>query len=236
MFPFEAWLAEANNHLKKTGRPLVSLCFAQSLDGSLSDRPGKSYAISGSQALHLTHRLRSLHAAILVGIGTVLADDPQLTVRLVDGEHPRPIVLDSKLQTPAAARLLRSATLTPWIFTTGHAPPERCQALETAGAEIIALPEDELGRISLPEMLDFLGQRRVPSLMVEGGGRILQAFFQQGLVDLTIITVAPLFLGGVPVIEPWGRSLQSPIRLSEAGSQRLGDDLVIWGRLKAPDV
>lgn len=234
MYPFEAWLAEANSHLEKTGRPLVSLCYAQSLDGSLSDRPGRSYAISGAQTLQLTHRLRSLHAAILVGIGTVLADDPRLTVRLADGKQPRPIVLDSSLQTPASARLIQSAVLPPWIITTRHAQPERRTVLESTGAEIIELPDDERGRIALPALLEYLGQRGISRLMVEGGGRILQAFLDAQLADLAIITIAPLFLGGVPVIEPWGRSIQTPLRLSEAGSQQLGEDVVIWGRLKAP--
>lgn len=214
---------------------MVSLCFAQSLDGSLSDQPGKPYPLSGLESLHLTHRLRSLHAGILVGIGTVLADDPQLTVRLTDGEQPQPIVLDSNLQTPPSARLIQSAVRSPWIFTNHTASSERRAALKVRGAEIITLPADGLGRISLPDLLDYLGQRKIKSLMVEGGGRILQAFLQQGLADLAIITVAPLFLGGVPVIEPWGRNLQAPIRLSELGSQQLGEDLVIWGRLKAPD-
>lgn len=234
MYPFEAWLAEANRHLEKTGRPLVSLCYAQSLDGSLSDKPGRSFAISGAQTLQLTHRLRSLHAAILVGIGTVLADDPRLTVRLADGKQPRPIVLDSSMQTPPTARLIQSAVLPPWIITTGRAPPERRTVLESTGAEIIELPDDERGRISLPALLEYLGQRGISSLMVEGGGRILQAFLDAQLADLAIITIAPLFLGGVPVIEPWGRSIQTPLRLSEAGSQQLGEDFVIWGRFKAP--
>lgn len=233
MYPFEAWLTEADSHLEKTGRPLVSLCYAQSLDGSLSDQPGRSFALSGSQTLSLTHHLRSLHAAILVGIGTVLADDPRLTVRLVDGGQPRPIVLDSNLRTPVSARLIQSAVQPPWIITTRHASAEARIALEMAGVEIIELPDDEQERISLPALLDFLGQRGVSSLMVEGGGRILQGFLEAQLADQAIITIAPLFLGGVPVIEPWGRSIQTPLRLSEVGSQPIGEDVIVWGRLKA---
>ena len=236
MYPFEAWLSEAQVHLENTGRPLVSLCYAQSLDGSLSDQAGRPYALSGTQTLQLTHRLRSLHAAILVGVGTVLADDPRLTVRLADGEPPRPIVLDSSLRTPPTARLVQSALRPPWIITTHAASDERRAALEAQGAEIFDLPEDGRGRISLPAALDFFGQRGVHSLMVEGGGRILQSFLQGQKADQVILTIAPLYLGGAPVIEPWGRSIQTPLRLSEAGSQQLGEDVVIWGRLKAPSL
>lgn len=234
MYPFESWLAQAQDHLEETGRPQVSLCYAQSLDGSLSDQPGRPFGLSGPQALRITHQLRSQHASILVGVGTVLTDDPRLTVRLADGEQPRPIVLDSTLRTPPTARLILSAEITPWIATTHSAPESRHAALQAAGAEIIDLPADEQGKVSLPDLLVCLGQRGISSLMVEGGARILQAFLQQQLADQVIITLAPLFLGGVPVIEPWGRSIQVPVSLVDVGSQQIGEDLIVWGRLKAP--
>ena len=231
MYPFEAWLSQADSHLQKTGRPLISLSYAQSLDGSLSDQPGRPFALSGPQSLHLTHHLRSLHDAILVGVGTILSDNPRLTVRLTGGNHPRPIVLDSHLRTPVDARLLQSAELKPWIFTTEAASHEHRVALQTAGAEIITLPADEYGKISLPDLLACSGERRIASLMVEGGARVIQAFLKQQLVDQVIITLAPLFLGGVPVIEPLRKVLQAPLRLTEPGSQQLGEDIVVWGRL-----
>lgn len=231
MYPFEDWLSQADSHLQKTGRPLISLSYAQSLDGSLSTQPGQPFALSGPQSLHLTHHLRSLHDAILVGVGTVISDDPRLTVRLSSGKHPRPIVLDSSLRTPADARLIQSTDLSPWIFTTGTASPERRITLQAAGAEIIDLPADAYGKISLPDLLVCLGEHRIASLMVEGGARVLQAFLKQQLVDQVIITLAPLFLGGVPVIEPLRGVLQAPLRLAEAGSQQLGEDTVVWGRL-----
>jgi riboflavin-specific deaminase-like protein len=231
MYPFEAWLSQAYSHLQNTGHPLISLCYAQSLDGSLSDQPGRPYALSGPQTLHLTHHLRSLHEAILVGVGTILSDDPRLNVRLTSGKHPRPMVLDSNLRTPVDARLFQSAERSPWFFTTEAASHERRVALQAAGAEIINLPADAHGKISLPDLLTCLGERSIASLMVEGGARVLQAFLKQQLVDQVIITLAPLFLGGVPVIEPLKGVLQTPFRLAELGSQQLGEDLVVWGRL-----
>lgn len=235
MYPFETWLSQANAHLEKTGYPLVSLSYAQSLDGSLSDQPGRPFGLSGSETLQLTHQLRSQHTAILVGVGTVLADDPRLTVRLTSGAQPRAIILDSSLQTPPTARLFQAAKRSTWIATTYAAPVDRRGHLQEAGAEIIDLPSDEYGRVSLPDLLFCLGQRGISSLMVEGGARILQAFMKQQLADQVIVTLAPLFLGGVPVIEPWGRSLQAPVKLIDLGSQQLGEDLVIWGRFTYPN-
>ncbi len=238
MYPFETWLAQAQDHRTKTGRPLVSLCYAQSLDGSLSDQPGKPFPISGPQSSELTHQLRSLHAAILVGVGTVLADNPRLTARLPTNEthipQPRPVILDSVLRTPPTARLILGAEKSPWIMTTSAAPEDRRTALQAAGVEIIDLASDAQGKISLPDLLVCLGQCGISSLMVEGGARILQAFLAQRLADQAIITLAPLFLGGVPVIEPWRRIIQDPLRLTAVGSDQLGEDLVLWGKLKAP--
>lgn len=238
MYPFEVWLSRAPDHLTRTGRPLVSLCYAQSLDGSLSDQPGKPFKLSGPQSSELTHQLRSLHAVILVGVGTVLADNPLLTARLPGRKtsipQPRPVVLDSALRTPSAARLIQGAEKSPWIVATSAAPGDRRAALLAAGVDIIDIPADTQGKVSLPDLLVCLGQRGISSLMVEGGARVLQAFLAQQLADQVIITIAPLFLGGVPVIEPWGRIIQQPLRMIEVGSQQLGEDLVIWGKFKSP--
>ncbi|HWQ83592.1 MAG TPA: dihydrofolate reductase family protein [Anaerolineales bacterium] len=240
MYPFETWLSRAQEHLEKTGRPLVSLSYAQSLDGSLSDQPGKVFGISGPQSLALTHQLRSLHEAILVGVGTVLVDDPRLTARLsIEKEQsasrthiqPRPIVVDSGLRTPPTARLIQAAEKTPWIAAVAPLPADRREALHTAGAEILLLPADEHGNVSLPDLLACLGQRGISSLMVEGGARILQSFLQQHLADQVIVTIAPIYLGGIPIIEPWQRSIQTPLRLAEVGCQLFGEDIVLWGQL-----
>ena len=237
MYPFETWLSQAPDHLKKTGRPLVSLCYAQSLDGSLSDQPGRPFQLSGPQSSELTHKLRSLHEAILIGVGTVLADNPRLTARLPGTQtslpQPRPVILDSVLRTPPNARLIQEAAKTPWLVATSAAPEERRTALLASGVEIIDLPADTQGRISLPDLLVCLGQRGISSLMIEGGARILQAFLTQQLSDQAIITIAPVFLGGVPLIEPWGRNIHEPFRMIEVGAQQLGADLIIWGQLQS---
>ena len=120
----EPLLTGINQHFQEQGRSWVTLSYAQSLDGSIAARRGSPLVLSGSATLEITHHLRSRHAAILVGIGTLLADDPQLTVRLVPGEDPQPVVLDSQLRFPLDARLLQT-TKSPWIMASRNAPADR---------------------------------------------------------------------------------------------------------------
>jgi len=116
MVPIDDWLAGAQEHVRKHHRPLITLSYAQSLDGSISANRGSPTAISGPQAMRLTHELRAAHDAILVGIGTILADNPHLTVRLVAGKNPQPVVLDSNLRFPPGANLIQEK-IHPWIAT-----------------------------------------------------------------------------------------------------------------------
>jgi 3,4-dihydroxy 2-butanone 4-phosphate synthase/GTP cyclohydrolase II len=242
MVPIERLTASAREHHLKTGRPLITLSYAQSLDGSIAALPGQPLALSGPQSLRLTHQLRRAHAAILVGIGTVLADDPRLTVRLVEGvnprlvggESPRPVVLDSRLRTPLDSRLLRHP-LNPWIATLHGADPVKKAQLEEAGAQVFSLPASDQGRVSLPATLAMLAGQGVDSLMVEGGSQVLGAFLSQNLADVLVLTIAPVFVGGLRIETTGESNFSTPVggftRLSEMGCEILGDDLVVWGRL-----
>jgi riboflavin-specific deaminase-like protein len=228
----ESWLKQARADEAQEGRPAVSLCYAQSLDGCLTFRRGQPAALSGPESSRLTHLLRSLHEAILVGVGTVLADDPRLTVRLVQGADPQPVILDSHLRTPPAANLLREHPRPAWIAARTDADPQRQAALEAAGARLLLVETEASGRVSLPALLSRLSEIGVNSLMVEGGAQVISSFIAQGLADLAVITIAPVFMGGLHVIETEAR-LQSPFpRLDPAGYERLGDDLVVWGKLR----
>ncbi|HRF49858.1 MAG TPA: RibD family protein, partial [Anaerolineales bacterium] len=162
-------------------RPRVTVSYAQSLDGCLAAAVGAPLALSGPEALRFTHQLRATHAAILVGIGTVLADDPQLTVRLVDGVHPQPVVLDSQLRLPLAARLLKHPTHRPLIVTGPQSSEPRRRALEEAGARVVRAPLDANGRIQLKTALGLLRSLGIESLMVEGGARVITAFLAEKL-------------------------------------------------------
>lgn len=231
----ESWLAGLPARgaavLRDAGRPLVTLSYAQSLDGCISARRGQPLAISGPEALRLTHRLRALHSAILVGIGTVLADDPQLTVRLVPGSSPRPVILDTRLRLPFEARLLARQDNLPWIFCS-DADPERAAQLERRGSRVFTVSADQRGRPDLQAVLRRLGDEGIDRLMVEGGARVITQFLTDGLVDQVVLTTAPVWLGGLPAFERGEASEGEYPALETAGWARCGQDLVAWGALK----
>jgi riboflavin-specific deaminase-like protein len=234
MIPIERLTVEAESHRKRTGAPLVTLSYAQSLDGSIAAARGKPLALSGLASQQMTHRLRAVHDAILVGIGTILADDPQLTVRLAKGDNPQPVVVDSTLSCPLEAKLLKRKDKFPWIAATDKAEAKRQTELEKAGAYVIRFPEDENGLVPLLPLVQYLAEKGINSLMVEGGARIIGAFLSAGLVDQAVITIAPCFEGGLPAVD-FGEQLTvtdfPPLRLGEMNSVMVGDDLVIWGKV-----
>jgi 3,4-dihydroxy 2-butanone 4-phosphate synthase/GTP cyclohydrolase II len=207
-------------------RPIVTLAFAQSLDGSLTAERGQPLALSGPESLAYTHQLRAAHDALLVGLGTVLADDPQLTVRHAVGPNPQPIVLDSRLRLPLTARLLRHPTHSAWIAATVEALPERERELRLARAKVFRVPADEAGQVSLPALLDELGARGIKSLMVEGGARVLTAFLAQRLAQRVSVTIAPRFVGGMRALVE-----RVDVSLRNVQSRMLGNDFILEGDL-----
>ncbi len=230
MVPFKYLLANAREHRRKTGRPLVTLSYAQSLDGSIAARRGQPIQLSGPESMAMTHSLRAAHDAILVGIGTVLADNPRLNVRLVTGNDPQPVVLDSRLRMPVDAALLQGAC-PPWIASLADAEVEKRVKLEQIGAQVFPLPPGEAGGVSLPETLELLGNLGIDSLMVEGGASVISAFVRQRLVDRMVITIAPTLVGGLRAIEMnegFGQ-VASIFSLQSVGYEQLGEDLIVWG-------
>ena len=210
-------------------RPLVTLTYAQSLDGSIAARAGHPLAISGPESQTFTHSLRAAHDAILVGIGTVLADNPRLNVRLVPGKNPQPILLDSRLRMPSYANLLQDGNL-PWVITTPAAEASRQADLEKQGAKVFRLPEGSCGGIDLTALLAKLWEMGITSLMVEGGAQVITSFITSKLVDQVIVTVAPVLVGGLRVLDS---SLSLPLgnfpRLTQVSFHQVGQDLVLWG-------
>ncbi|MFW5796535.1 MAG: RibD family protein [Alkalispirochaeta sp.] len=210
-------------------RPFVTVSFAQSLDGSLSATGGVKTKLSGPDSFVLTHALRSVHDAILVGIGTVRADDPRLTVREWTGPDPVPVILDTSLQTPSTARFLARKTYTgnddgtrrPVVFYRDEPEdPERDArklALESAGARCI--PVHPRGILEVLAELAGLG---VSSVMVEGGAGVIASFLAARCVDRVVVTVAPRFLGGYRYAPP-------PVALGTPRYARLGDDATVAG-------
>jgi GTP cyclohydrolase II len=219
-------LQRARPRARIQGRPFVTLAYAQSIDGSIALEAGRPFALSGPESARLTHALRAAHDGILVGIGTVLADDPQLTVRLVEGRSPQPVVVDSRLRTPTSARLL-SGKRAAWIAATDGADERRGGVLETSGARVLRIPAWANGWVNLPELLARLHAQGIAHLMVEGGTKIITSFLRARLVDYAVVTVAPRFLGGMSALAPSERG--GLPRLQSWAFDRLGDDLVLSG-------
>lgn len=231
----DSWLdalaEEAAAYRGRVGCPLVTLSYAQSLDGSLTLRAGQPSPVSGAESMLITHRLRAAHDAVLVGIGTVLADDPRLTVRLIEGRDPQPVVLDSHLRLPLHARLLKHPRQV-ILATTAQAPRARQEAFEAAGAYILRLPADAEGHVALPALLKALGRMGINSLMVEGGAQVISAFLRQRLVQRLLVTIAPVLAGGYHAVHDLGvASWEQLPRLRNVGFQQMGDDLLLWGEL-----
>lgn len=211
-------------------RPCVTLSYAQSLDGCIALRRGKPLNLSGRQSLTFTHRLRAAHDAILVGIGTVLADNPRLTVRLVTGKNPLPIILDSKLRLPIDSNVLQDHPRSPLIATGKNAEEQRQRDLEQAGAHVSRLPINEKGLVNLTVLLEYLVERGIHNLMVEGGARVITSFLSNRLVDRLVLTVTPFLIGGLRAVgTPGEGDLNCFPRLSNVDFRRFGEDIVLWG-------
>lgn len=180
--------------------PLVTLSYAQSLDGCIAVKRGSRYLLSSRQSLVLTHFLRANSDAVLVGINTVISDDPSLTVRLVRGNNPLPIVLDSHLRFPLKSKLI-SNNRYPLIAATTSASRDAQSRLEDLGAKVVRTPPDDRGLVDLKDLLRQLKTAGVSNLMVEGGARVITSFLAQGLADWLVVTIAPDILTGLHAIE-----------------------------------
>jgi diaminohydroxyphosphoribosylaminopyrimidine deaminase/5-amino-6-(5-phosphoribosylamino)uracil reductase len=216
-----------------TSRPFVTLKSAITLDGKIATRTGASRWITSALARQEGHRLRHAADAILVGIGTVLQDDPQLTTRLPDqqGVNPLRVIVDSTLRMPQQAQVTDVASdRRTLIVTTARAPVARSEALRTRGIEVVYLPAYDDGRVDLEALLRYLGERDVASVLVEGGATLSAALLRRRLVDKVLLFVAPKIIGGdgISMIGPCGvETMEQVINLRDVVSQRLGNDVVL---------
>jgi diaminohydroxyphosphoribosylaminopyrimidine deaminase / 5-amino-6-(5-phosphoribosylamino)uracil reductase len=219
-----------------TGLPWVMLKSMVSLDGRVASERGDSRGLGGEEQQRLCHRLRAGHDAVLVGIGTVLQDDPELTVRLVRGRSPARIVLDSRLRTPLGSRLVRSVERAPLAIATVSGDAESIGALEARGVSVLRFTPDAHGRVPLAALFRRLAKDGMLSLLVEGGPTVLSAILREGLADRVAIGIAPRILGGVTA-PAWTRDLglgrlDEAIELDALETRRVGRDLWIEGSLR----
>lgn len=207
---------------RTTGLPFVSVKYAMSLDGKIATRTGESRWISGEEARLHSHRLRHTHDAILVGVETVLGDNPELTARIDDARQPLRVILDSKLRTPPDAK----AAGTNALIATVH---ER----DLEGTETLHLKADKRGRVPLRPLLVGLAKRGVISVLVEGGGETHASFFEAGLVDKVYAYVTPKVIGGSAAPGPVGgvgiEHIEDVLRLKQMDMIRVGEDFLITG-------
>lgn len=209
--------------------PFVTLAYAQGLDGSIASDAGMPLALSSEPALVLTHYLRAHHDGLLVGVNTILADDPQLNVRYCAGEDPWPVIVDSLLRTPLDCRVLKQSRKPPIILARVDADPERRTRLAERGAHILQVEVDAEGFVDIRQALAALTGEGIHTLMVEGGGKIISTFLKQRLVNYCVITITPKIIGGLKAIEGLQSAGETPFSLSECRYQPLGSDIIAYG-------
>lgn len=214
-------------------RAAITLSYAQSIDGSIAANMGACTQISGEESSILTHQLRAIHSAILVGVGTVLVDDPQLTVRHVSGNHPRPVIVDSLLRTPVHSRVLQGQGDSPLIVTTRQASSERQKALVAAGATVLRLGDDDAEHVDLALLFARFRGLGIESVMIEGGASVIGSVLRAQLADQLVLSIAPRFLGGLHAVSGLGDI--DPIqraRLTNTCYAPLHGDLVVYGEFE----
>jgi diaminohydroxyphosphoribosylaminopyrimidine deaminase/5-amino-6-(5-phosphoribosylamino)uracil reductase len=219
-----------------TRRPFVTLKCAITLDGKIATSTGASRWITGDVARHAVHRLRHATDAILVGIGTVVQDDPQLTTRLPErqGVHPLRVIVDSTLRLPTQAQVANTTACRTLVATTGRASQARQQQLQSQGLEIVTFPAYDDGRVDLDALLQYLGAQRVASVLVEGGATLSAALLQRHMVDKVLFFVAPKIIGGdgISVVAACGiAEMEQVIRLRELKGTSLGEDMLLQAYL-----
>ena len=218
-----------------TGVPFVTAKFAMSLDGKIATHTGDSKWISGGPARRYVHEMRRVCDAIMVGVNTVIRDDPQLTARDDEGRplahQPLRVILDSTARTPPSSRTLKELGHT--IIAVTQPPADRVASLLEAGAEVLRLPATSEGKVDACALLKGLGERGVTSLLVEGGGTLLGSLFDLGLVDKVRAFIAPVIIGGLSAPSAVGgkgsASMSQAVRMKSVRVECIGEDILVVG-------
>jgi len=217
--------------------PFVTLKYAQTIDGRIASATGHSQWISSKASRRFAHALRAEHDAVLVGVDTVIRDDPELTVRLARGRNPVRVIVDSTLRIPEDVTVLQNQRkATTLIAVTPQSSQKKRLHFRERGIETIVIDEDGAGRVDLRKLLIALGEKGLSSVLVEGGSNIITSFVKEGLPDRIVIITAPKILGrGIEAVGDLGiQTVDESIRLSVKRIMKKGDDIVADLRLMAP--
>ena len=205
-------------------RPIVTLAYAQTWDGSITSESGKPLELSSHAGKAMTHALRSWHDGLLIGIGTVIADDPLLTVRDWAGSSPQPIVLDSKQRLPVDSKICRENSRKPWVLTNLNLENKH------GNYEQIIIDSDRTGRVDLELAMRAIYTKGIKTLMVEGGAEVISAFLTARLADAIVLTVAPMLVGGYKAVNSLTSETFFP-RIVGLNSHQQEDEIIVWGEI-----
>lgn len=225
-------------HYITSGTPYVVMKYAMTLDGKIATHTGASKWITGEKAREWVHQLRHQYMGIMAGIGTVLADDPLLNVRLEGKKSPVRIICDSKLRLPKDSRILRTAKEYPTIVAHAAGDPETAACLKRSGVQVVAVPDGD-GRVDLKKLMRFLGSQGLDSILLEGGGELNESALQAGIVQEVKVFVAPKLFGGSKAKTPVsGRGVALPGEarmLSLEAISQVGEDLLLEYQVRKED-
>lgn len=216
-------------HYIQTGTPYVVMKYAMTLDGKIATHTGKSKWITGEAARRHVHEDRHRYSAIMVGVGSVLADDSLLTCRMENGRNPLRIVCDTNLRTPLQARIVKSANLAGTLLATAVEDPEKHRPYLEEGCDVIALPEKD-GHIDLNFLMQALGKRNIDSVLLEGGGTLNWSALQSGIVNKIQAYIAPKLFGGSGKTPVAGLGVDLPneaFRLTQPIITLVGEDILL---------
>ena len=224
-------------HYITTKRPFVSMKYAMTMDGKIATYTGASKWITGEIARNHVQRQRHRFRGIMVGVGTILADDPLLTCRIEGGRNPVRIICDTHLRTPLQSQVVTTAKQVPTILATCCGDPEKQAAYQQTGCRVLCL-EAQCGHVNLPQLMELLGQEQIDSILLEGGGTLNWSALESGIVQQVQAYIAPKLFGGRDAKAPIeGAGIPFPdaaFRLKNSRLEQLGEDFLIESEVEYP--
>lgn len=219
-------------HFMQTKQPYVVMKYAMTMDGKIATKTGKSKWITSEESRKIVHKMRHEYRAILVGIGTVLKDNPMLNTRIEGMRSPIRVICDSKLLIPLDSKICQSAKEYPTIVACADAKKEKKEALEKLGIQVLEVPKTE--KIDLKRLMERLGRQNIDSVLVEGGGTLNESMLKQDLVDEVNVFLAPKLFGGKEAPSPVEGSGISEVKEAKRfylyKIQQIGEDVQITYR------